>query len=189
MSVTACLNGAAKNKPHLLHFLLYQASVLSAKAIFSYSSLKLNFLPPVPSSNSTLMFVRFSHGSNPRNLRATKPPPSRPPLCFQNIIPYWFHLLAAIAAIYIYTWQPAAVPSSATDLCRFRAIPPHTVWHQLYVFSFSFSFSLRELPRLQVKALTTSRQSHHTYTVWPSDWKDVILHSKQSNKTDCVNFY
>lgn len=52
------------------------------------------------------------------------------------------------------------VPSSTADSCRLRAIPPHTGWHQLYVSS-SFSFS-GEWPPLEVKALTTSRRSHHT---------------------------
>lgn len=47
-----------------------------------------------------------------------------------------------------------------------------------------------ELPPLEVNALTTSRRSHHTvYAALPSVWKDVIFYSKQSNKTDRVNFY
>lgn len=64
---------------------------------------------------------------------------SFPPVCSQNIIPHWFHLLAAI-----YMGQPAAAA-----VFRLRSPPIRVVWvrflltqgwHQFYVCSFSFSF-------------------------------------------------
>lgn len=169
--------------------------LLKITPIFSFSSLSglhalgqsyfLIFISQAEFSASSPRFklhsdaVRFSHGSNPGNLRATKPP------LFFPLLSEYYPVLISSSCCNIYG------PTCSSALC--------SVFHDRFAsFLRQFLLTQDELnlfffwkpPPLEVKALTTSKRSHHTLnTVWPSVWKDFTLYGKQSNKTNCVNFY